>query len=456
MGIGLIEITLILTEARLSDLRINSQNVDINNIYAFDKEHPIIATVEGSEIELSVEINGKVGNSVNIKVFQIATGNSYSSSLILLKNGLTKRIFKLSLNDLKSEANSSDNRFRDGIGFGLDERALIKPTKEKNHEVEIWYGTNRHIKHDENNNLHFDNEPDNLSLGKCLVNIPGDRKVGELNRPAWWKLEFRENANKHFKILSTAILIEEAFLLELRNKITDSSDQDAFIFIHGFNTSFGDGVLRTAQLAFDLGFKGAPIFYSWPSFGDMLNYPEDEIAVNESTIYFMDFLKLIQPVISDKKVHIIAHSMGNRLLTAALKGLSEEPLFKSSFFNQIIMAAPDLDAQDFINNFATYMTSASKRTTLYASSADTALRISRNMHSSIIRLGESGDYITCHKGLDTIDASKTDPTFIGHGYYANTSQLIGDIFQLFKFNFNPQLRNLLPNHSVDELYWSFR
>jgi len=192
MGIGLIEITLILTEARLSDLRLNSQIVDINTIYPFDKEHPLVATIEESEIGLYVEITGKVGNSVNIKVLQIATGNSYSSNITLLKDGSAKQIFKITLSDLKLDANSDDKRFREENGHGLDKRGLIKPTKEKNYEVEIWYGTNRLIKHDEINNVHFDNEPDILSLGKCLVNIPGDRKVGELNRPAWWKLEFRE------------------------------------------------------------------------------------------------------------------------------------------------------------------------------------------------------------------------------------------------------------------------
>ena len=44
------------------------------------------------------------------------------------------------------------------------------------------------------------------------------------------------------------------------------------VFIHGFNVPFEDAIYRTAQLAHDLDFDGAPILYSWPSRGTMLGY----------------------------------------------------------------------------------------------------------------------------------------------------------------------------------------
>jgi len=34
---------------------------------------------------------------------------------------------------------------------------------------------------------------------------------------------------------------------------------------HGYNTSFGEAVLRAAQLTRDLPFAGVPVLFSWPS-----------------------------------------------------------------------------------------------------------------------------------------------------------------------------------------------
>ncbi|WP_429550866.1 alpha/beta hydrolase [Paraburkholderia sp. MM5477-R1] len=39
------------------------------------------------------------------------------------------------------------------------------------------------------------------------------------------------------------------------------------LFIRGFKVGFVDAARRTAQMAYDLGFDGAPVFFSWPSQG---------------------------------------------------------------------------------------------------------------------------------------------------------------------------------------------
>jgi len=454
---GEVEITIKLSGVQMTHMSIN--NKIINTYELRSPEVNIfrsVSEITEDTVVISVSITGIIGGMLEIQTKLTETGKSANETLLILKNNRAKGEYNYSLEDFKSIPIALELKYRDNIGYGEDERGLIKPAKLKNYEVDIWYGTNRQPLSEDNANSHFSNELGELTLGKCCVNIPGNRKIGELNRPSWWKLEFKENIDKHFKVLSNKSLDESQFLLDLVKKISESSEQDAFLFIHGFNTSFENGILRTAQLAFDLGFKGAPIFYGWPSFGNVLNYPEDEYSVKLSTTHFINFLKMLNPVISNKKVHIIAHSMGNRLLTTAIKEIKKDESLNTLSFNQIILAAPDVDANEFISDFAEAILNAAKRVTLYASSADTALRISRNIHSSTIRLGESGNLITCYSGLDTIDATNTDPSFIGHGYYSNTAQLIGDIFNLIKFNFNPELRNLVPHHSADELYWSFR
>ena len=51
---------------------------------------------------------------------------------------------------------------------------------------------------------------------------------------------------------------------------------DALVFVHGFNTSFDDAVLRHAQIVWDLQYTGLPVLFSWPSRESVLDYVYDQ------------------------------------------------------------------------------------------------------------------------------------------------------------------------------------
>jgi esterase/lipase superfamily enzyme len=52
------------------------------------------------------------------------------------------------------------------------------------------------------------------------------------------------------------------FFSVLHDSVTEDPDSSLFVFIHGFGVSFEDAARRTAQLSYDLGFKGVPVLYS--------------------------------------------------------------------------------------------------------------------------------------------------------------------------------------------------
>jgi len=64
--------------------------------------------------------------------------------------------------------------------------------------------------------------------------------------------------------------------LKLRSALGSSETKSVLLFVHGFNTTFTDVALRTAQLAHDLSFRGLPLFFSWPSAGSTRSYFQDE------------------------------------------------------------------------------------------------------------------------------------------------------------------------------------
>lgn len=61
----------------------------------------------------------------------------------------------------------------------------------------------------------------------------------------------------------------------MRQLVANSRQRSAFMFVHEYNVFFEDAAKRTAVLAFDLRFPGAPILYSWPSKASKRAYPKD-------------------------------------------------------------------------------------------------------------------------------------------------------------------------------------
>ena len=63
--------------------------------------------------------------------------------------------------------------------------------------------------------------------------------------------------------------------------------------MHGYDTSFDNALYRTAQIAYDLHFDGAPFVYSWPSGGAVASYTYDRESAEGSEPYLRQFLDLV-------------------------------------------------------------------------------------------------------------------------------------------------------------------
>ena len=99
---------------------------------------------------------------------------------------------------------------------------------------------------------------------------------------------------------------------------------------------------------------------------------------------------------------------------------------------EIILAAPDIDADTFKDEIAPRIIAAESPTThltLYASSKDEALLASKKFHG-YARAGDAGDLQLILTGLEYIDASSVDTGFLGHSYYGDNRSVIADIHYL--------------------------
>ncbi len=301
----------------------------------------------------------------------------------------------------------------------------------------------------------YGNDRGSVELGVCRVSIPRDHRMGKIERPSVFRLEFREDPQRHVVILSVKPQPADEFFAQLRETIDDSKLRQAFVFVHGFNVTFDDAARRTAQLAYDLQFDGALIFFSWPSQGGLLQYAVDETNVTWAVPHLKQFLLDVAEQSQAEQVHLIAHSMGNRALTAALQALAYEMRDRLPLFNEVVLTAPDIDAEVFQRDIVPAIIPTAQRITLYASSNDEALKLSKQIHG-YRRAGDSGAELLVVPGIDTVDVSAVDTSLIGHAYYGDNRTVLADLWDLIRESKPPQMRPWLrPAWFGQFVYWVF-
>ena len=295
--------------------------------------------------------------------------------------------------------------------------------------VKILYATDRKATGRKQADDYFSGERETenpLSFGQCTVSIPGIHERAKLESP----LPFMKgDPRKHVLLLILEPLSGDAFDDAARNP---PDGHEAFIFIHGYNVTFADAVRRTAQLHYDLKFPGTPICFSWPSRGAYFSYAADGASAEWSAPHLAELIRRLQAADDKIRIHLIAHSMGNRPMTLALRELAWKKDPSSANLHEIILAAPDIDLPVF-NQLAEAIHGAAKRMTLYASSNDRALWVSRLLHQGV-RAGDSHPEVAIRDGIDSIDASDVDSSLLslGHSYFATKLSILTDISEVMR------------------------
>jgi len=333
--------------------------------------------------------------------------------------------------------------------------------------VPVFYGTDRAVEADPKR-LQFGAERGHqLQLGRALVTVPLIHKVPHIERPVvieipYFKVkvyEEKEDPQKHFTVQEIKGLTEAEMLALVKQRLATSSTfkDHAFVFVHGFNTSFDNALYRTAQIAYDLRFDGVPFLYSWPSGGKVASYTYDHGSVEQAEPRLAEFLDMVIQKSGAKSISLIAHSMGNELLLRVLERMKTK-VPRGVVISQVILAAPDVDRDKF-NILAREVIKFAKGVTLYAASNDRALSYSARFWGGVPRAGDvpaSGPLII--PGLDTIDvtAVSTDALGLNHSGYAENPALLNDVKALFASGLRPPDKRFKSILAVDSAAGKYR
>lgn len=313
----------------------------------------------------------------------------------------------------------------------------------------VWFGTDRLSTSGDN---FLNARGDNVTFGKVDVFVPKTHRFGELGSSFLTRLRRGELQSDALIVTRVEKMGESAYWSNVADAMRIALNKDesshAVVFIHGYNVDFDEAARRTAQIGTDLKITGPVAFFSWPSCGTVAGYMKDEATVEGSVPALRAFLEHFVDACGPEKVHVIAHSMGNRALIRVLDSFGAQAKKR---FGQIILAAPDIDRKLFIQLADAYARCA-VRTTLYASKSDRALGISATIHGNP-RAGYYKPY-TVVDGIDSIAVPGFNIDLLGHNYFASAEPLLFDIFTLLQHNSPPIRRQRVkPLQAPDASLW---
>jgi len=310
------------------------------------------------------------------------------------------------------------------------------------HRMTVYYATDRARTGNDDPAEFYGSGRGPLDYGVAEVTLPDSHVAGAVETASIWNLEFSASPTKHVMLRSVTPMAEDAFFTAMRADVGQEKRKEIVVFVHGFNVTFEAAAKRAAQLAYDMNYTGVPVLYSWPSAGSTMGYISDTAAVQYSARHLTHFLDDLVAQSGAVTIHLVAHSMGNRALTEAMELMAlrhQQTVDKPPLFDQVVFAAPDVDAGLFAEMLPTIRPLA-RRMTLYASENDWALFASQELHGNMPRAGQGGAQMIANADVDSVDMSALGDDMLAHSYFADDRSALVDLASLFWRNIAPTQR----------------
>jgi esterase/lipase superfamily enzyme/Tfp pilus assembly protein PilF len=329
----------------------------------------------------------------------------------------------------------------------------------------VYFGTNR--KRDpKQKRIAFGSERNlsELTLGTVKVVVPPPRR-SSTGKGAGGKAEALElgvSDVRQLVIQPVELATGEQLVRAARDRLFGARAYlgQALVFVHGYNTSFDNAVRRAGQLAYDLGYDGPVFAFSWPTRDSLWSYLGARESAQLSADGLREFLERVVAETKAKRIHVVAHSMGNVALNEALFTLEPETLAKLNF-GELVLASPDLDPDLFLRTYKR-LQKRGATTTIYAASSDWALWLSSGLRGRP-QLGyiPRGGPRRLVSGTDLIDISSvnSDVFSLNHDTYANSPAVIADLKRLLKDGQRPpeaRTTELVKVPAAGGVYWRYK
>lgn len=225
-----------------------------------------------------------------------------------------------------------------------------------------------------------------LSFSRVEVSVPPARQPGTVTFPPAGRLPDPET---DFLTVSATRLADPATFIRAVNAEVahqPAGQRDAFVFVHGFNTNFAEGLYRQAQMRHDFQSPGVSIHFAWPSAARVSAYGTDR----ESALVARDELQTLLSELAHTNVSrivVLGHSMGAFVAMEGLRQIAlENDRAVLAKLDSVVLMAPDLDIEAFRRQMLP-LADKGVEAYVFTSSRDLALRVSARLRGSTERLG---------------------------------------------------------------------
>ena len=274
-----------------------------------------------------------------------------------------------------------------------------------------------------------------LSYATVSVSIPPKHVPGQIE----WPATPPGDPDANFVVRDAAYLDgDKAFVQALNAQLAKrpKGSRRVFLFIHGYNTMFAEGLYRFSQVVHDSRATGVPVLFTWASRGKLADYVYDTNSATAARDGLEHVIRLALASDADQ-VNILAHSMGNWVTVEALRQIKiSGDLPRANKFGLVMLAAPDIDLDVFKSQMRRFG-KPSKPFYIVLSKDDKALGASTFVAGGETRVGDDPNVqdLTALGAtvIDLSDVKADDPT--NHGKFAQLAEVA------------PQLRDVL-EHGV--------
>jgi esterase/lipase superfamily enzyme len=252
----------------------------------------------------------------------------------------------------------------------------------------FFYATNRRMEREDGAvEGRFRNERGaGLGFGRFDTDIEPSLGIGMLIDPTDW---FQ---NEEIRIRSVRPLEQAAFIEEMREQVQASPYRSLLVNVNGFRERFPSALRKTAFLGHVLDIDSPLLVFDWP--GDQGSTPRGYLraqrVARESGEELAQTLALIIREVQPERLWLLANSMGAEVVVSAFSQLYREADLadRETEIEDVVLTAPDISHEEFGRQFKEEITALTRDLTVYVSSNDRALLMSRVLNRER-RLGES-------------------------------------------------------------------
>jgi len=313
----------------------------------------------------------------------------------------------------------------------------------------------------------FANErTETLTFGSFDAEVEPTLGLGMLlNATDWFQ-------NEEIRLRRPRQLEREAFVSSLRNKVEDSPYKAVLVVVHGFREEFQSALRKTAFLGHVLDINAPIVLFDWPGNqgSTPAGYRRAHAVAGESGAELAQLLETLVADVQPERLWVLANSMGAEVVTNAFDVLYQQADWADAGteIDEVVLTAPDVGADDFDARFRPRIAALAKNLTVYVSSNDRALIMSRIVNRGERRAGESTfspDLLAeAERILDLtqsddekialVDVTPVNRTRNFHNFSLETPEFFDDIYLRLVSKELPQSRLIYRVQTPDgRVYW---